>query len=461
MMSSQHSPTDSAAQGASGRSFPTVPLCMATAVAVGDERLALMIRQLHFLVQQPGTVEFGQYRWVPLTTKDWTAFFPMWSERRVERLRSKGKELGVLVTKQRLRSAAHYLRVDYQRLAERLAGAGAELPAWMPSDTPPVTLDMFAERDIADAVDTALAGETASAPELIQGDAARDDALSASDSAASPTLTQPRAGSPKWRTAIRQNGEPRSAKMANRSFKTEEKTKKEEKIRAGSSSRRAREPAPAGPAAAAAGPTVEEFEASDFWETLHHLVGWQLAECVPIAKLWFEHRYHETWAEYVFDELKRKQPDRSKPYAVSILARAVEDGEDVAAPCRDVSPFDRRYNPRPVDITEPPASEPDLLRQPPSPPEAAGRSGPIVEAMKGVLQERVTRPSYETWVRDISGVGLIEPDDPTRPAELTIWAPNTFVAEMLYQRMYSLLVAAASQITGRPTEVAVQPPYDP
>ena len=50
----------------------------------------------------------------------------------------------------------------------------------------------------------------------------------------------------------------------------------------------------------------------------------------------------------------------------------------------------------------------------------------------GQLQLKVTRPSFETWLKNTVGVSH-------QNGEFTVGAPNTFVAEMLEQRMYSLI----------------------
>ena len=51
----------------------------------------------------------------------------------------------------------------------------------------------------------------------------------------------------------------------------------------------------------------------------------------------------------------------------------------------------------------------------------------------------MTRPSYETWLRDTELIAL-------KGNSAIVAAPNTFVAEMLEQRMYSLMVQAAARV---------------
>ena len=59
--------------------------------------------------------------------------------------------------------------------------------------------------------------------------------------------------------------------------------------------------------------------------------------------------------------------------------------------------------------------------------------------MLGDLQLRVTRPSYETWLKDTVGVS-------NSAEEFVVGAPNAFVAEMLDQRMYSLICGALERV---------------
>ena len=61
------------------------------------------------------------------------------------------------------------------------------------------------------------------------------------------------------------------------------------------------------------------------------------------------------------------------------------------------------------------------------------------EAVLGALQLQVTRPSYVTWLKDTVGLSL-------RDGRFTVGTPNTFVAEMLEQRMYSLISQAAQRV---------------
>ena len=66
----------------------------------------------------------------------------------------------------------------------------------------------------------------------------------------------------------------------------------------------------------------------------------------------------------------------------------------------------------------------------------------VWQSVLGELQLHITRPSYETWLKDT--VGLDHGDQ-----EFVIGAPNAFVAEMLEQRMYSLISHAIERVAGQ------------
>ncbi|HAB29860.1 MAG TPA: chromosomal replication initiator protein DnaA, partial [Gemmatimonadetes bacterium] len=66
--------------------------------------------------------------------------------------------------------------------------------------------------------------------------------------------------------------------------------------------------------------------------------------------------------------------------------------------------------------------------------------------MLGDLQLRVTRPSYETWLKDTVGVS-------NSAGEFVVGAPNAFVAEMLDQRMYSLICGAVGKVVESEVDV--------
>ena len=63
----------------------------------------------------------------------------------------------------------------------------------------------------------------------------------------------------------------------------------------------------------------------------------------------------------------------------------------------------------------------------------------IWEAVLGDLQLQVTRPSYVTWLKDTVGISCGD-------GRFVVGTPNTFVAEMLEHRMYSLISQAAQRV---------------
>ena len=73
----------------------------------------------------------------------------------------------------------------------------------------------------------------------------------------------------------------------------------------------------------------------------------------------------------------------------------------------------------------------------------------VWEAALGELQLQVTRPSYETWLS--STVGIAHDD-----GEFVVGVPNTFVAEMLEQRMYLLISQALERVVQRGVDVSFQ-----
>ena len=68
------------------------------------------------------------------------------------------------------------------------------------------------------------------------------------------------------------------------------------------------------------------------------------------------------------------------------------------------------------------------------------------QAVLGELQLHVTRPSYETWLKETTGLNI--GDD-----FLVIGTPNPFVAEMLEQRMYSLISRTLDRVSGKAMEI--------
>lgn len=73
----------------------------------------------------------------------------------------------------------------------------------------------------------------------------------------------------------------------------------------------------------------------------------------------------------------------------------------------------------------------------------------IWDAVLGDLQLQVTRPSYETWLKGTVGIAYVD-------GEFVVGTPNAFVAEMLEQRMYSLIAEAMERVTKSSLDVRFQ-----
>ena len=90
-----------------------------------------------------------------------------------------------------------------------------------------------------------------------------------------------------------------------------------------------------------------------------------------------------------------------------------------------------------------------ILSSPRGRPLTANLAKQVWETTLGHLQLQVTRPSYQTWLKDT--VGLAYHD-----GQFVVGAPNTFVAEMLEQRMYTLISQAMERVTSGPVDVRFQ-----
>ena len=73
----------------------------------------------------------------------------------------------------------------------------------------------------------------------------------------------------------------------------------------------------------------------------------------------------------------------------------------------------------------------------------------IWDAALGQLQIHVTKPNYDTWLKETVGLELA--DD-----RFIVGAPTEFVKEWLSTRMRSLVSQALDNVIGRPTEVSFQ-----
>ncbi len=70
----------------------------------------------------------------------------------------------------------------------------------------------------------------------------------------------------------------------------------------------------------------------------------------------------------------------------------------------------------------------------------------VWETALGQLQIQVTRPSYETWLKDTVGIDHSD-------GQFVVGTPNAFVAEMLERRMYSLISQAMEGLISDPVEI--------
>ena len=68
------------------------------------------------------------------------------------------------------------------------------------------------------------------------------------------------------------------------------------------------------------------------------------------------------------------------------------------------------------------------------------------EAALGNLQMEVERQNYETWLKDTTGLARA-------PGEFIVGVPDAFVAEMLEQRMYTLIAQTLESVVGEEVEV--------
>jgi chromosomal replication initiator protein len=81
--------------------------------------------------------------------------------------------------------------------------------------------------------------------------------------------------------------------------------------------------------------------------------------------------------------------------------------------------------------------------------------GQLWAAVLGQLQMQVTKPNFDTWLKHTSGLAYA--DD-----EFVVGTPNAFVAEMLEQRMYSLIAQTVEGVVESEVEVrfAVESTFD-
>ena len=72
--------------------------------------------------------------------------------------------------------------------------------------------------------------------------------------------------------------------------------------------------------------------------------------------------------------------------------------------------------------------------------------GQLWAAVLGQLQMQVTKPNFDTWLKHTSGLAYAND-------EFVVGTPNAFVAEMLEQRMYSLIAQTVEGVVEAEVEV--------
>ena len=72
--------------------------------------------------------------------------------------------------------------------------------------------------------------------------------------------------------------------------------------------------------------------------------------------------------------------------------------------------------------------------------------GQLWAAVLGQLQMQVTKPNFDTWLKHTSGLAYAD-------GEFVVGTPNAFVAEMLEQRMYSLIAQTVEGVVEAEVEV--------
>jgi len=70
----------------------------------------------------------------------------------------------------------------------------------------------------------------------------------------------------------------------------------------------------------------------------------------------------------------------------------------------------------------------------------------VWEAALEELESQVTRPNFDTWLKHTSGLAYAD-------GEFVVGTPNAFVAEMLEQRMYSLIAQTVESVVEAEVEV--------
>ena len=205
-----------------------------------------------------------------------------------------------------------------------------------------------------------------------------------------------------------------------------------------------------------------ERSKSSFWERLLLLDRHAARNLTRIAKL--EARlgapWHESQADQVVDDLDllRANPMISDEYG-ALISRY----EDMASVWDFTAPADveRRLTPDEAEAAERDRREEveawekdrQHWREQYSSAQV-GDAGQLWAATLGQLQAQVTKPNFDTWLKHTSGLSWT--DD-----EFVVGCPNAFVAEMIEQRMYSLVAqtlesVVASVVEGSTEDVEVE-----
>ena len=117
--------------------------------------------------------------------------------------------------------------------------------------------------------------------------------------------------------------------------------------------------------------------------------------------------------------------------AKDLLEMWVETGEDLS----------RSWEPPPESEEIAPVKYRDLLEN-----RADPEAQRIWNDALGQLQLHVTRPNFETWLKHTIGIGMSD-------GHFVVGAPNAFIAEMLEQRMYSLISRTLESVVRQEIDV--------
>ena len=91
------------------------------------------------------------------------------------------------------------------------------------------------------------------------------------------------------------------------------------------------------------------------------------------------------------------------------------------------------------------------IKEAPAAPVEEDSARRLWSAVAGDLQMQVSRPTFDTWLKGVYGSDLTGD-------QLTIMAPNTFVAEMIDRRMHDLVEEAVERVAKRPLQVRISAP---